>query len=52
MELTREHFRSIIFCNFRLGLPRQEELKYLFGDKSPSYSTVKKLMNLIVDDVC
>ena len=36
MELTREHFRH--------GLPRKEctvELKYLFGDKAPSCSTVK-----------
>ena len=44
MELTREHFRSIIFYNFRGGLSRQEcidELKTLFGDKAPFYSTVK-----------
>ena len=44
MELTREHFRAIIFYNFRRGLSRQEcidELKSLFGDKAPSYSTVK-----------
>ena len=44
MGLTREHFRSIIFYKFRRGLSRQEcihELKSLFGNKPPSYSTVK-----------
>ena len=48
MELTREHFRAIIFYNFRRGLSRQEcidELKSLFGDKAPSYSTVKNWFN-------
>ena len=48
MESTREHFRSIIFYNFRRGLSRQEcidELKYLYGDKAPSYGTVKNLFN-------
>ena len=45
MELTREHFRSMIFYNFRHGLSRQEcidELKSLFA---PSYSTVKNWFN-------
>ena len=44
MELTREHFRAIIFYNLRRGLSRQEcidELKSLLRDKAPSYSTVK-----------
>ena len=48
MELTREHFRAIIFYNFRSGLSRQEsmdELKFLFGNKALSYSTVKKWLN-------
>ena len=41
MELIREHFRAIIFHNFRRGLPRQEcinALNFLYGDES-SYST-------------
>ena len=44
VEWTREHFRSIIFYNFRRGLSQQEcivDLKSLFGDKAASYSTVK-----------
>ena len=48
MELTREYFRGIAFYNFRRGLSRQEridELKSLFGDKAPSYSTVKNWFN-------
>ncbi|KAL7739826.1 hypothetical protein ACLKA6_003268 [Drosophila palustris] len=48
MELTREHFRAIIFHNFRRGLSRQEcidELKSLYGDQAPSYSTVKNWYN-------
>ena len=48
MELTDAHFRSIIFCNFCRGLSQQEcidELKSLFGDKTPSYSTVRNCFN-------
>lgn len=48
MELTREHFRAIIFHNFRRGLSRQEcinELNSLYGDDAPSYSTVKNWYN-------
>ena len=48
MELTREHFRSISFYNFRCGLLQQEciaELKTLFGDKAPSHSTVTGWFN-------
>ena len=43
MALTREQFRDIIFYNFRCGLSQEciDELKSLFGDKAPSYSTVK-----------
>ena len=48
MELTREHFFSIIAYNFRCRLSRQDcidKLKYLFGDKTPSYSTLKNCFN-------
>ena len=48
MALACEHFRSIIFYNFRRGLSRQKcihELKSLFGDKAPSYSTMKNWFN-------
>ena len=48
MELACEHFRSIIFDNFRCGLLRQEcidELKSVFGNKAPYYSTVKNCLN-------
>ena len=43
MELTREHFRSIIFYNFRRGLSHQQcidELKCFYDDKASYYSTV------------
>ena len=39
MELNREHFRAIIFYNFRHGLTQKEcidELNLIFGDKAPS----------------
>ena len=42
MELIPEHFPVIIVHNFRRGLSRQEcidELKFLYGDETPSYST-------------
>ena len=48
MELTREHFLSMIIHNLRRGPSRQEyidEHKYLFGNKAPSYSTVKNWFN-------
>ena len=48
MELNREHFRSIIFYNFRRGLSRQEcinERKSLYVDKAPSYGTAKNWFN-------
>ena len=48
MELNREHFRAIIFYNFRRGLTQQQcmdELKSLYGDEAPSYSTVKNWYN-------
>ena len=42
MELSREHFRAVIFYNFRRGLSQDciDELKSLFGNKAPSYSIV------------
>ncbi|KZC13885.1 Transcription factor AP-4 [Dufourea novaeangliae] len=43
MELTREHFRAIIFYNFRRGLSQQQsidELNSTFGDEAPSKTTV------------
>ncbi|XP_055316153.1 histone-lysine N-methyltransferase SETMAR-like [Sitodiplosis mosellana] len=48
MELNREHFRAIIFHNFRRGLSRQEcidELISLYGEQAPSFSTVKNWYN-------
>uniref|UniRef100_A0A0K2TP03 Mariner transposase [Bombyx mori] n=1 Tax=Lepeophtheirus salmonis TaxID=72036 RepID=A0A0K2TP03_LEPSM len=48
MELSREHFRAIIFHNFRRGLLRQnciDELKSLYGDEAPSYSTMENWFN-------
>ena len=48
MQWTREHFRAIIFYYFRSGLSGQEcidELKSLFDDQAPSYSTVKNWFN-------
>ena len=48
-ELTREHFRSIIFYNFRRGLSQEciDELKSLFGNIELRKTG---LMNSIVDD--
>ena len=43
MELTRKHFRAIIFYNFRRGLSQQQcidELNLTFGDEAPSKTTV------------
>ena len=47
MKLTREYFLSIIFHNFRRGLSQEyiDEIKSLFGNKAPSYSTVKNWFN-------
>ena len=44
IELTRQHFHSIIFYNFGRGLSRQEcidEPKSLYGKEAPSSSSVK-----------
>lgn len=48
MELTREHFRAMIFYDFRRGLSRQEcidQLSSTFGDEAPSFATVKRWYN-------
>ena len=39
MKINREHFRAIIFYNFRRGLTQQQctdELNSIFGDEAPS----------------
>ena len=43
MELIREHFRVIIFYNFRRELTQQlciDELNSVFGDEAPSKTSV------------
>ena len=43
MELNREHFRAIIFYNFRRGLTQQQcidELNSIFADEAPSRTDV------------
>ena len=43
MELNREHFRAIIFYNFRRGLTQKQsinELNFIFGDEAPSRTSV------------
>ena len=43
MELNREHFREIIFFNFRRGLTQQQcidELNSIFGNEPPSWTSV------------
>lgn len=48
MELTRENFRAMIYYDFRRGLSRQEcidQLTFTFGDKAPSFATVKRWYN-------
>ena len=43
MELNREHFRAMIFYDFRRGLSQQEcidQLNLTFGDEAPSKTTV------------
>ena len=43
MELNRDHFRAIIFYNFRSGLTQQQciaELNSFFGDETPSRTCV------------
>ena len=48
MELTREHFRVIIYYDFRHGLSRQQcidKLKSIFCDEAPHFATVKRWYN-------
>ena len=43
MVLSREHFRAIIFVNFRRGLTQQQcidERNSIFGDEAPSRTNV------------
>ncbi|XP_076256531.1 histone-lysine N-methyltransferase SETMAR-like [Rhynchophorus ferrugineus] len=43
MELNREHFRAMIFYDFRRGLSQEEcinPLNLTFGDEVPSKTTV------------
>lgn len=43
MELTREHFRAMIYYDFRRGLSQHQcidQLTLTFGDEAPSKSTV------------
>ena len=43
MELNREHFRAVIFYNFRRALIHQQcidELNSIFGDEAPSRTSV------------
>ena len=43
MELNCEHFRAIIFYNFRRGLTQQQsfdEFNLIFGDEAPSRTSV------------
>ncbi|XP_029044179.2 histone-lysine N-methyltransferase SETMAR-like [Osmia bicornis bicornis] len=43
MDLNREHFRAMIFYDFKVGLSRVKSLERLrgaFGDSSPSQATV------------
>ena len=43
MELNREHFREIIFYNFRSGLTQQQcidELNSIFGNEAPPRTSV------------
>ena len=43
MELNCEHYRGIIFDNFRRGLTQQQcinELNSIFGDEDPSRTSV------------
>ena len=55
MELNREHFRAMIFHNFRRRLSRQEcfdEFNSLYSDETPAYNTVKSLYNEFNRDRC
>ena len=43
MELNSEHFRAIIFYNFRCGITQQQcnnKLNSIFGDETPTRTSV------------
>ena len=40
MKLNREHFRAIIFYNFRRGLTQQQNIDSISGDEAPSRTNV------------
>ena len=40
MELNREHFRALIFYNFRRGLTQQQCLNSIFDDEAPSRNSI------------
>jgi [histone H3]-lysine36 N-dimethyltransferase SETMAR len=45
MDLSREHFRAIIFYNFRRGLSQQQcvaEMVSVFGNEAPHQSTISR----------
>lgn len=48
MDLTREHFRAMIFYDFRRELSQQEcadQLRSTFGDEAPSLSSIYRWYN-------
>ena len=62
MEPNREHFRAMIFNDFRRGLSQQEcidQLNLTFGDETPSKTTVyrgfsefNRGRSLLSDEIC
>lgn len=48
MELNREHFRTMIFYDFRSGLTSQQcadKIQSVFGDEAPHRTTVQRWFN-------
>jgi len=48
MELNREHFRTMIYYDFRSGLSRQQcadKLRSIFRDEAPHVATVNRWFN-------
>ena len=48
MDLSKEHYRAVIFYNFKRGLSRKqcfEEINRVLGDKSCSLATIKRWYN-------
>ena len=53
MQLNREHFRAIIFYNFRRGLTQQQsidELNLIFGHEAPSGTSVYRDSSLLQEE--